>query len=69
MADCNRVYRSIVQKITGDRRADLRRRCIVKSTTGAPSSAAPLGTLCWNAYDENAYICTVISGTWVKINA
>lgn len=41
---------------------------IKKSTTGAPTSAAPVGTLCWNVYDGDAYICTVATGTWVKIN-
>lgn len=46
-----------------------RPECIVKKDTGAPSSVAQVGTLCWNSYDENAYICTVASGTWVKINA
>jgi len=42
---------------------------INKATTGAPSSAAKVGTLCWNSYDEDSYICTVAAGTWVKINA
>lgn len=65
----NSVYKKIVAKITGDRGADLKRRCIVWGTTGAPSQAAPLGTLCWNAVDGDAYICTVVSGTYVKINA
>ena len=41
-----------------------------KTTTGAPSGyTAPVGTLCWNSYDLDAYICTVASTTWVKINA
>ena len=44
-------------------------RVIVKSVTGAPDMAAKVGTLCWNSYDTNAYICTVAAGTWVKINA
>ena len=44
-------------------------RIIVKGNTGAPVVAAKVGTLCWNVYDGNAYICTVASGTWVKINA
>lgn len=42
---------------------------IVKTTTGAPNTAAKVGTLCWNKVDTDAYICTVASGTWVKINA
>ena len=41
---------------------------IVKST-GAPTSAAKVGTLCWDVTNSEAYICTVASGTWVKINA
>ena len=63
------IYRNIVEKITGDRRADLRRNVMLKTTTGAPSDAAPVGTLLWNSYDLDAYICTVASGTWVKLNA
>jgi hypothetical protein len=46
-----------------------RPRVITKTDTGAPVLAAPVGTLCWNEYDGNAYICTVASGTYVKINA
>lgn len=42
---------------------------ITKTDTGAPAGAAPVGTLCWNTYDTDAYVCTVASGTWVKINA
>lgn len=38
-------------------------------STGVPDCAAKVGTLCWDAGNENAYICTVASGTWVKINA
>lgn len=42
---------------------------MVKITTGAPSFAAPcIGTFCYNAYDDQVYICTVISGTWVQIS-
>ena len=41
-----------------------------KITTGAPAIAAPcIGCFCYNDYDDDYYICTVISGTWVKINA
>ncbi|MGW8178097.1 MAG: hypothetical protein ACWGQW_04790 [bacterium] len=43
---------------------------ILKTTTGAPSGyTCPVGTLCWNSFDGDAYICTVASTTWVKINA
>lgn len=42
---------------------------ILKTTTGAPASANKVGALCWNSFDGDAYICTVVTGTWVKINA
>ena len=43
---------------------------ILKHTTGAPGAhAGPVGTLIWNDYDGDAYICTVLNTTWVKINA
>jgi len=48
-------------------RADIWQNCIKGS--GAPSSAAPVGTLYWDITNENADICTVATGTWVKINA
>jgi len=41
----------------------------VKTTTGAPSTAAPVGTIVWNSYDLMGYICTVSSGTYVKLHA
>lgn len=48
-----------------------RPKIIVKTDTGKPTTAytAPVGTLMWNEYDGNAYICTVASTTWVQINA
>jgi hypothetical protein len=37
---------------------------------GAPTGfEAAVGTLCWDEHNSNAYICTVKTGTWVKINA
>ena len=38
-------------------------------SAGVPDSAAKVGTLCWDSTNNDAYICTVASGTWVKINA
>jgi hypothetical protein len=38
-------------------------------STAAPDCAAKVGTLCWDEGNSNAYICTVATGTWVKINA
>ena len=64
-------FGSIVKKaFMGNQRIKTGRpRCIVKTTTGAPSSAAKVGTLLWNSFDLDAYICTVAAGTWVKINS
>lgn len=42
---------------------------IEKLTTGAPASSVPIGTLCYNSYDDDCYIATDAAGTWVKINA
>jgi hypothetical protein len=42
--------------------------CVVNA--GAPTgTAAKVGTLCWDKTGGDAYICTVATGTWVKINA
>jgi len=41
----------------------------VRVSTAAPSGAAKVGTLWWDSTNSDAYICTVSSGTWVKINA
>jgi len=30
---------------------------------------APLGTLVWDSTNSDGYICTVITGTYVKMNA
>jgi len=65
------IWGKIVEKaFPGNARIQAGRpKCIIKTTTGAPASAAPVGTLLWNSYDLNAYICTVAAGTWAKINA
>jgi len=44
-----------------------RPRCIVSAA--APDCAAKVGTLCWDKTNSDGYICTVASGTWVKLNA
>lgn len=41
----------------------------IKTTTGAPTDAAKVGTIVWNSFDGDAYICTVATGTYAKINA
>jgi hypothetical protein len=38
-------------------------------TTGAPTGAHKLGGLVYNTVDGDYYICTVATGTYVKINA
>lgn len=38
-------------------------------STDVPDCAANVGTLCWDKTNSDAYICTVATGTWVKINA
>lgn len=66
------VWKKIVEKAFQHNGAILHGNpdCIVKTTTGAPTgTAAAIGTLCWNSFDGDAYICTVATGTWVKINA
>ena len=46
-------------------------RIIIKNVTGAPAAAlgTQVGLLCWNSYDAEGYICTVVATTWVKLNA
>lgn len=36
---------------------------------GTPTESKPVGTLCWDKTNGDAYIATTSSGTWVKINA
>ena len=42
----------------------------ITTGSGAPIHATTrVGILYWDTVGENAYICTAIVGTWVKINA
>lgn len=43
--------------------------CIYKAGVPGASEDAAVGTLCYDTTNGNAYICTVATGTWVKINA
>jgi hypothetical protein len=63
------VWGAIVAKaFRGNRRITAGKpRTIVSAA--APDCAAKVGVLCWDKTNSNAYICTVASGTWVKINA
>lgn len=36
---------------------------------GVPDEANPVGTLVWDVTNSDGYICTVATGTYVKINA
>ena len=63
------AWEAIIRKaFPGNRRIQTGRPRIVTGS-GAPTFAAKVGTLAWDAVGLNAYICTVASGTWVKINA
>lgn len=44
-----------------------RPRFLVKSDTGAPAVASPIGTLCYVVADLDTYRNTDGSTTWVKI--
>jgi len=53
---------------TGNKRIKTGRpRVIVKSDTGAPAMAAPIGTLCYVVADADTYRNSDGSTTWVKI--
>ena len=59
----------IVEKaFKGNQRIKTGRPRIIVSAA-APDCASPVGGLCWDKTNKNAYICTVAAGTWVKINA
>jgi len=63
------AWRNIVRKaFSGNQKIRTGRpKVVVKA--GVPTEAAPVGALCWDTTNGNAYICTVATGTWVKINA
>lgn len=62
------VKRSIETKAFAGRRA-LGTDVLLTMSEGVPNFATKVGTLCWDVTNGNAYICTVATGTWVKINA
>lgn len=65
----NQAWATIIDKaFTGNKGIKHGRPNIIINA-GVPSSAAPVGTLCWDVTNSDAYICTVATGTWVKINA
>ena len=42
----------------------------IMTYAGVPTGlTAPVGTLCWDTTNSDAYIYTVADTTWVKINA
>jgi len=64
------TWKKIIQvAFPGNKRIHAGKPRIIVSTSGAPDCASPVGTLCYDASTGNCYICTVASGTWVKINA
>lgn len=65
-----RPVKALKIKVFGSARHNPFRHIDVKATTGAPGARnGKVGTLCWNTYDGDAYICTVADTTWVKLNA
>lgn len=64
------AWTSIVNKaFAGNKRIKTGKPRVITSLLGVPDCAATVGTLCWDEANSNAYICTVATGTWVKINA
>lgn len=67
------VWKKVFNKVGKGRhlrpKRNIFQNCRIKTTTGAPSDASPVGTLLYNSYDDDCYVCTVAAGTWVKINA
>lgn len=62
-------FKMITSKgFTGNKRIKTGRpRFLVKSDTGAPAVAAPIGTLCYVVADADTYRNTDGSTTWTKI--
>jgi hypothetical protein len=42
---------------------------IYTATPNAAVTGRRVGQLCWDKTNSNAYICTALPSTWVKINA
>jgi hypothetical protein len=67
MAKMSKIWK---EAFKGNRRICAGRpNVLLKTTTGAIASAAPVGTLCYNTFDNQVHICTVATGTWVRIEA
>jgi len=63
------VWKAIIKKaFPGNKRIKVGKPRIIVSSSGVPDIASKVGTLCWDAVNSNAYICTQAAGTWVKIN-
>jgi len=63
------LQRTIVDKAFGGR-SDFLNRAQKYDTTGTPTGiTAGVGDLVYNTVDDDVYITTVDSTTWVKINA
>ena len=60
------TLQKVIEKVFGGRRSPLRH---IEKGAGVPShAAARLGQIYWDTTSSDAYICTVKTGTWVKIN-
>lgn len=62
-------WEAIINKAFYGNRKIKKGKPTVVVAAGVPNVAALVGTLCWDETNSDAYICTVASGTWVKINA
>jgi hypothetical protein len=63
------VWQAIVNKAFKHNGGIMRGHPHIFVTDGVPDCAAKVGTLVWDVTNSNAYICTVATGTYVKINA
>ena len=63
------VWQTIAQKAFSGNQRIMRGKPRCTASTGVPVHAAKVGTLNWDVTNSDAYICTVATGTWVKLNA
>ena len=62
------VKRAIINKAF-DGNSNLWKNMIVTTASPDGTATGDVGWLCWDETGGDAYICTKISTTWVKINA
>ena len=67
MSDWSTIVKKAFQHNQGIQKGDP--NVLLYGATPNAAVTAPIGTLCWDTVNENAYINTDGSTTWVKINA